>query len=119
MPILERAQLFQALGFLQRTDGQPGVSEQKVALVPVKADVFEENCAAALVIPNVRNRRARKIKRQAGAVCHHLDYIRISYLPGIFDALRERSHRSVAGVVENGKDGGVDRGWIDQRLIAL
>src|SRR5436853_2095500 len=50
VPVLERSQLLEALGFFQRPHRQAGVAKQEVALIDVEADVLEVHGAA------VRNR---------------------------------------------------------------
>src|ERR1039457_1255452 len=67
---------------------------------------------------HIRNGGPRKIDRVAGPVRDHLHYVGIADLARILDALLQRTHLDIL-VVEQRQNGGVNRGGIDQRLVAL
>ena len=53
MPVFKRTQLLETLRLLQRSNRQGGVAEQKIPLIHVEADMFEEDAGA------IARRRAR------------------------------------------------------------
>src|SRR5438128_8441548 len=57
--VLERAQLFQALGAFERPDPEIGVTKQEIALIDVETDVFEMRRRLAA---RVGNRRSGKVE---------------------------------------------------------
>ena len=91
--VLERAQLLERLGAFERRRLERGQHQQRAAPVGVEADVAVERRPAAARIARVGNRRARKIQREAGAIDHHLDDVRVGQLGRRVDAPVQRRHR--------------------------
>src|SRR5260370_9416700 len=57
VPVLERAQLLQALGFLKRADRHIGIPHQEIAAVNIKSDVLEVDPRRRMLrglIPGIR-----------------------------------------------------------------
>jgi hypothetical protein len=116
MTVLERPQLLQPLHPLEGTHRKTGIGEQEFAPVHIQPQMFVMNAAATLACK--RNRTAGKINRVAGQIGHHFDDVRIADLARIFDDLHERGHGNI-GIVQQRQRRGIDRGRIDQRLVAL
>ncbi len=62
--VLQRPELFQALGALERPHGKVRVGEQKVAAVDVQSDMFKVR-GLAICFASVRNGRSREVERVA------------------------------------------------------
>ena len=105
-------------GAFERRRLERGQHQQRAAAVRVQADVPVQRRPAAARIAHVRNRRPRKIQREAGAIEHHLDDV------GIASVRPASSIRRYSVVIEtdgsaNGATASVDRARIEQRLVAL
>ena len=58
--VFERAQLFQALGALERPDRKIRIGQQKIAAVDVQSDVFEVRRSFAVGLADVRESASAK-----------------------------------------------------------
>src|SRR5438094_6922286 len=84
--VFERAQLLERLGALERRRFERREHEQRTAAVRVQTDMSVHGRPAAAGIPDVRNRRAREVHREAAAIDDDLGDIRIRQLGRLVDA---------------------------------
>ena len=116
--MLERAQLFECFGLLHRRRRQRGEPQQALAAIDVQADVPPRRRRLAAGA-HERNRRARKIHREAVAVDDDFGDVRIVRVRrGSSMRRAQRGHHQRA-VGAQRRDGLVDHLRLDQRFVAL
>ena len=116
--VLERAQLLERFGPLERRRLERRQHEQGAAAIRVEADMSVERRPAAARIAGVRNGRAREVQREAAAIDDDLDDVRVGELGRVVDAPVERRHLTRRGRRER-RDRLVDGARVEQRLVAL
>ncbi len=122
--VLERPQLFQALGAFERADGQVGIGQQEIALVKIyQPDVLKARGRIALC-PGAHgsgfrhNAKSKSALPSASVTTFEL-YVGIAWISAVFSMRRfERAHRNPLRLQQSEQRGGVNRCGVDRQLIA-
>ena len=117
--IFEPAELLELLNFFEFALGQGWVFEQGVALEDVQSEMFPVfDVDFLLGVADPRDRRAGKIKTVVFEVEDCFYDIGIHDVAGVADGRSDGGNLG-GGFFEERGDRSIDRGWIDERFIAL